>query len=91
MAIAPASTSPLPSPDAYRVQVAPLAASQLESLSPLISAVLNARLERLARRERQKEDQGKVRGHLVARTFRALYEVDHAEGRVIVLEIDPQR
>ena len=73
----------------YLVRVAPRASDQLNGFSPLVAAVLNARLNRMATRARKPDDQGVVQGHLVGRTFRALYEVDHEQGVVTVLDVTP--
>ncbi|MBX5482935.1 MAG: hypothetical protein IRZ16_14010 [Myxococcaceae bacterium] len=78
----------------YTVRLSPRAEAQIRELSPMVSAVVQARLQRLAMRTRsQRQGEGRrepVQGHLIGKTFRALYEVDHEERLVTVLDVAPR-
>lgn len=78
----------------YDVRLSPRAESQLQELPAITSAVVKARISRLAARTREQTERTRppdpVQGHLLGRTFRALYEVDHDEGTVTVLDVAPR-
>lgn len=73
----------------YTVRLSARAARQLEELPPLVSTLVQARLNRLADRSALIGHGANpvVQGQLIGKAFRAVYEVDHAEARVTVLDV----
>lgn len=73
----------------YTVSLSARAARQLEEFPPPVSTLVQARLHRLADRSALSGEGANplVRGQLIGKAFRAVYEVDHAEARVTVLDV----
>lgn len=86
-------TSNRPAENEYAIHLSPRAEEQLQLFPPLVASVVKARLNRLASRGPfSSRTEGaavarSIQGHLIGRTFRALYEVDHEEGTVTVLDV----
>lgn len=80
-------------PRSYSVRLSPRAQRQLGELSPLLFAVVEVRLSRLAHRGAEDFDGTNrvVQAQLVGKTFRAVYEIDHDEAAVTVLNVENRR